>query len=116
MELDKTVFRQYDIRGYTQKSAGGLTPLLALCIGKALGSRLKPGAEVVVSGDHRDSTSELRDAIVYGYTSTGVNVRLDKNPVPSAGNNWYLIVNNLDGAVQITGSHNPAGFNGLKNQ
>ena len=119
MKLDKTVFREYDIRGYAQdapehNATANLTADLAFCIGKSLGSRLKIGATVVVSGDHRTSTSALRKAVVDGYTSTGVNVLLDENPVPSGGNNWYLIRHNLDGAVQITGSHNPWYFNGMK--
>ena len=119
MKLDRTIFRGYDIRGYAQDVpergiTANLTYDLALCVGKALGSRLKEGATVVVSGDHRASTSDLRKAIVDGYISTGVNVRLDESPVPSGGNNWYLIRHNLDGAVQITGSHNPAHFNGIK--
>ena len=118
MNFDKKIFREYDIRGYAQDVSenitANLTPELALCIGKALGSRLKEGATVVVSGDHRDSTPALRNAIVNGYISTGVNVLVDNNPVPSAGNNWYLITRKLDGAVQVSGSHNPSYYNGIK--
>jgi phosphomannomutase/phosphoglucomutase len=119
MKVDRVVFRGYDIRGYAYDAPEkniqtNLTPELALCIGKALGSRLQAGSTVVVSGDHRDSTPALREAVVNGYISTCVNVHLDNQPVPSAANNWYLIRHNLDGAVQISGSHNPWYFNGLK--
>lgn len=119
MNLDETIFREYDIRGYAQDVPEkgikiNLTSQLALCIGKALGSRLREGATVVVSGDHRISTPDLREAIVYGYAYTGVNVKFDEYPVPSAANNWYLIRHNLDGAVQVSGSHSPFYFNGIK--
>ena len=119
--LDSNIIRGYDIRGFTvpievgnETVAANLTPKVAELIGKVLGSRIGPGSTVVISGDMRDSTSGLIDALILGYISTGVNVQIDRSQVPSGGNNWYLITRNLDGAVQVTGSHNPAEYNGLK--
>ncbi|MBD3184870.1 hypothetical protein GF312_21485 [Candidatus Poribacteria bacterium] len=119
MKIDATIFRGYDIRGYThdvpeKDIKKNLTEDVALNIGMALGSRLEEGSTVVISGDHRIMTTKLRQALVDGYTAVGINVKVDEGQVPSGANNWYLIRHGLDGAVQVTGSHNPWYFDGMK--
>lgn len=122
INIDSAIFRSYDVRGVVRdtKNPDGtitkanLTPEVVNLIGKALGSRIPEGSTVVISGDHRESSKKLIDALVKGYTSTGVNVKVSYTPTPTGGNNWYLISNDLDGAVQVTGSHNPPEYNGLK--
>lgn len=116
-QIDPTMVREYDIRGFAMPEPGrkvNLTSDVARHIGLAFGSRLQAGSKVVVTADARLTSGDLRRAVVEGYAATGVNVLTDRDPVPSGVISWYAGRNNLDGACQITGSHNPAYFNGLK--
>ena len=90
----------------------GLSPGSALAFAQALGTYLK-GGRVVLSRDSRPSGSMLRHAVIAGLESCGCEVHdLGITPTPTVG----LAVRKLDavGAIQITASHNPAPWNGLK--
>src|SRR5258706_12656767 len=90
----------------------GFSPGAALAFAQALGTYLK-GGRVVLSRDSRPSGMMLRHAIIAGLESCGCEVHdLGIVPTPTCG----LAVRRLDaaGAVQITASHNPAPWNGLK--
>ena len=90
----------------------GLTPSAALAFAQALGTYLK-GGPIVLSRDSRPSGEMLRHAVLAGLTASGCVVHdLGIAPTPTVG----LAVRRLNaaGAVQITASHNPAPWNGLK--
>jgi phosphomannomutase len=90
----------------------GLTPQAALAFASALAARVG-GGPVVVSRDGRPSGVMLRHAVVAGLTAGGCVVHdLSVAPTPTVG----LAVKALGaaGGVQITASHNPAEWNGLK--
>jgi phosphomannomutase len=90
----------------------GLTPELASAFAAALGTHLQ-GGRVALSRDGRPSGSVLRHAVLAGLLSAGCDVDdLGVVPTPSCG----LAVRRLEaaGAIQITASHNPAEWNGLK--
>jgi phosphomannomutase len=90
----------------------GLTPAVALAFASALGAHTGGGL-VVVSRDGRPSGSMLRHAVLAGLTAAGCEVRdLQVAPTPTVG----LAVRYLraGGGIQITASHNPAPWNGLK--
>ncbi|HVS36007.1 MAG TPA: phosphoglucosamine mutase, partial [Gemmataceae bacterium] len=97
------------IRGVVGRS---LTPADALAFASALGAHVN-GGPVVVGRDGRPSGVMLRHAILAGLTAAGCKVYdLDVAPTPTVG----LAVRTLTaaGGVQITASHNPAEWNGLK--
>ncbi len=97
------------IRGVIGQS---LTPADVLAFASALGAHVN-GGPVVVGRDGRPSGVMLRHAILAGLTAAGCEVRdLDTAPTPTVG----LAVRTLKaaGGVQITASHNPAEWNGLK--
>ena len=97
------------IRGVVGRS---LTPAVALAFASALAAHVR-GGRVVVSRDGRPSGAMLRHAILAGLTAAGCEVRdLGVAPTPTVG----LAVRTLQaaGGVQITASHNPAEWNGLK--
>jgi phosphomannomutase len=97
------------IRGIVGRS---LTPAVALAFASALGEHVR-GQAVVVSRDGRPSGKTLRYAVLAGLTAAGCEVHdLGVAPTPTVG----LAVRTLSaaGAVQITASHNPAPWNGLK--
>jgi phosphomannomutase len=116
-QIDSTMVREYDIRGYAMAAPGrtvNLDSTVAQHIGMAMGSRLPAGSTVVITGDARLTSADLRRAVAEGYALTGVNVLTDVQPVPSGVISWYAGRHRLDGSCQITGSHNPSYFNGLK--
>ncbi len=106
------IFRAYDIRGIVGET---LTKEIVYDIGRALASEAKElGSQIVVIGrDGRISSPTLAEALSRGIASTGCNV-LDIGMVPTPV--LYFVVQHTDGrtGVMITGSHNPAEYNGLK--
>ncbi len=97
------------IRGVVGRS---LTPAVALAYASALGSHVG-GRRIVVSRDGRPSGAMLGHAVLAGLTAAGCEVHdLGVAPTPTVG----LAVRTLQaaGGVQITASHNPAEWNGLK--
>ncbi len=116
-QIDSTMVREYDIRGYAMPAPGirvNLDTQVARHMGMALGSRLPVGSTVVVTGDARLTSADIRRAVAEGYATVGVHVITDTQPVPTGVLSWYAGRHRLDGSCQITGSHNPAYFNGLK--
>jgi phosphomannomutase/phosphoglucomutase len=110
--VDPGIFKAYDIRGIVDRT---LTTSAARAIGAALGSE---GAahnvrEICVGRDGRLSGPKLRDALIDGIRSAGVGV-VDIGMVATPM--LYFSTYHLDTAsgVEITGSHNPPDYNGLK--
>jgi phosphomannomutase / phosphoglucomutase len=128
-DIDPTIVRGYDVRGFVRPVRHGkkelrqnLTAELAEAFGRALGSMLPVGATVAVTSDHRELSPELVAGLTRGYTAVGIHV-LHNSPQPLYGGKsflptgaltWFLLKSNLDGSVQVTGSHNPPEFNGFK--
>lgn len=113
MSIAPGIFRQYDIRGIVDKD---LTTEAARAIGAAYAANMlqhKIIGSVAVSRDNRPSGSKLRDALVDGLTSAGVDV-IDIGVVPTPLNYWALHHLPVVGGIQITGSHNPPEYNGFK--
>jgi phosphomannomutase/phosphoglucomutase len=81
----------------------------------ALGSeaKLKGVKTIVVARDGRLSSPELTNGLIRGITSTGRDV-LDIGLVPTPM--LYFVAQHTEGrtGVMVTGSHNPANYNGLK--
>ncbi len=107
------IFRQYDIRGIVGKD---LTVEAAEAIGRAyavlLAERGISGA-VAVGRDNRPSGAALRDALVKGLTTSGLDV-IDVGIVPTPLLYWSLHHLPVIAGIQITGSHNPPEYNGFK--
>ncbi len=91
---------------------GSLTPGVALAFAAALGKHAT-GGKILLSRDGRPSGSVLRHAVLAGLLASGCEVHdLAVAPTPTVG----LAVRTLQaaGAIQITASHNPGEWNGLK--
>src|SRR4051812_24308120 len=113
MTIAAAIFRQYDIRGVVGKD---LTVEAARAIGMAYAANLEEHnvrGTIVVGRDNRPSGTSLRDALVDGLTSTGVDV-VDVGIIPTPLNYWALNHLRVIGGIQITGSHNPPEYNGFK--
>lgn len=89
-----------------------LTPEIACRFAAAHGTFLA-GGSVVVCRDGRPSGDMLRRAVVAGFQSTGCAVQdIDIAPTPTCG--FAVKQFRAAGGIQITASHNPAEWNGLK--
>ena len=112
MEVNKYIFREYDIRG---KVEDDFPSEVVVNLGKAFGTFIKRsgGQEIALSGDVRLSTPELINQFKEGVLSTGVDV-INIGIVPTPVNYYSMFKLDVAGAVQITGSHNPPEFNGFK--
>ena len=108
-----TVLREYDIRGIIGETLGADD---ARAIGRAFATLLRQagGRTVAVGYDGRVSSPMLEHALVEGLTASGCDVvRIGMGPTPML----YFAeasAQDVDGGIQITGSHNPANYNGFK--
>ncbi|KFC80950.1 phosphoglucomutase/phosphomannomutase, partial [Buttiauxella agrestis ATCC 33320] len=104
-----TCFKAYDIRG---KLGEELNEDIAERIGRAYGEYLKPKT-IVLGGDVRLTSERLKLALAKGLQDAGVDV-LD---IGLSGTEeiyfatWHL---NVDGGIEVTASHNPMDYNGMK--
>jgi len=111
--FDPTILREYDIRGSIGETLG---PDDARAIGRGFGTLLRRagGRLVAVGYDGRISSPMLEHALIEGLTASGCDVRrIGMGPTPML----YFAeasAEEVDGGVQITGSHNPANYNGFK--
>ncbi|WP_300319051.1 phosphomannomutase CpsG [Idiomarina sp.] len=104
-----TCFKAYDIRGQLGTE---LNEDIAYRIGRAYGEFLKPKT-IVVGGDVRLTSEELKLALANGLRDSGVDV-LDIGL--SGTEEIYFATSHLgvDGGVEVTASHNPMDYNGMK--
>ena len=111
--LKSTIFREYDIRGVAESEL--LSPDVEL-LGRGLGTYLirhGGGRKINVGRDCRLSSTRLRDALVKGLQSAGCEVT-DIGVVPTPVLYFSAQYLNANGAIMITGSHNPPEYNGFK--
>ncbi|ALG59834.1 MULTISPECIES: phosphoglucomutase/phosphomannomutase PgmG [Citromicrobium] len=111
--FDPTILREYDIRGVIGET---LEADDARAIGRSFGSMLRRsgGSRVAVGYDGRQSSPMLEHALVEGLTASGCDVvRVGLGPTPML---YYAeaSADDVDGGIQITGSHNPPNYNGFK--
>ena len=112
MSVPAEIFRAYDIRGIAGRT---LTAATVREIGRALGSlaRERGAPAFAVGRDGRLSGPELAGALMDGLNAAGADVvELGVVPTPVT----YFAAHHLGcgSAVMVTGSHNPADYNGLK--
>ncbi len=114
MDVPSFIFRQYDIRGVVDQE---LTAPVAHAIGRAVAtiarSRIGRDPRVAVGRDNRPSGELLARAVRDGVAQAGGSA-VDVGLVPTPA--LYLALHELevDGGIQVTGSHNPPEFNGFK--
>ena len=114
MDVPATIFRQYDIRGTTGDQ---LTPALARAVGGAFatlaGERLGRPPRIALGRDNRPSGPSLADGVAQGIVAAGGRV-IEVGMLPTPALYFATHVLEVDGGLQVTGSHNPPEFNGFK--
>ena len=109
---DPSLFKAYDIRGVITTA---LTPAAVTRIGAGIGARAAAAGvpTLCVGRDGRLSGPALRDALIEGLTSAGVDV-VDIGMVPTPLLYFSTVQLGTGSGVELTGSHNPPEYNGLK--
>ncbi len=110
--IDPGLFKAYDIRGVVERN---LTRGAVRAIGAALGAQAHERAvrEIAVGRDGRLSGPWLRDALIDGIRSAGIDV-VDIGQVTTPMLYFATYHLQTGSGVEITGSHNPPEYNGLK--
>jgi len=108
----RTVLREYDIRGIFGDT---LTEADAYALGRTYAAiAAEEGAKrIAVGRDGRTHSGMLEAALVRGLNEGGIDVTIvGEGPSPMLYFATYYL--DVDGGIQVTGSHNPADYNGFK--
>ncbi|WP_309498803.1 phosphomannomutase/phosphoglucomutase [Sulfurovum sp.] len=112
--IEKSIFREYDIRGIFEKELNEKSVKL---IGYHLGQKIAGDKVVAIGYDARSHSPLLRDYLASGLNAAGCKV-LDMGMVATPVNYYsnYIDFDGLhtDASIMITGSHNPSEYNGFK--
>src|SRR5437667_205647 len=110
--LNPHVFRAYDVRGLVGQD---INPGVFRQVGRAYATLIRRdgGRRVAVGQDNRVSSAALKAAFVEGVRAAGVDV-VDVGLVTTPILYFATAHWRLDGGANITGSHNPVEYNGVK--
>ncbi len=111
-QFNPTILREYDVRGIVGDT---LTSADAYALGRGYAAlAVEEGAKrIAVGRDGRTHSPELESELVRGLTEGGIDVvRIGMGPSPMLYFATYHL--GVDGGIQVTGSHNPADYNGFK--
>jgi len=108
-KFNPSIFREYDIRGTYELN---LFDADAYQIGLNYAATLKNG-KVAVGFDGRVSSPALSNALISGLNDGGIDV-VNIGLVPTPATYFAAFHLDLDGAIMVTGSHNPPDQNGFK--
>ncbi len=115
MEINPKIFKAYDIRGvYKQDFDDDFAYQLGLAFGQFRQKETeKESISVVVAGDMRISTPQIKEKLIQGLIDKGVEV-IDVDLVSTP--TFYFAVSLLqsDGGIIVSASHNPKEWNGFK--
>ena len=109
MQVDTSIFKAYDVRGLYP---GEINEEVARQIGRGFVTYLK-ASRIAVSRDMRVSSPGLAAAFMDGARMQGADV-VDYGMMGTDMLYFAVVNDNLDGGAQITASHNPGKYNGIK--
>src|SRR5215218_7725080 len=111
-QFNPTILREYDIRGIVGDT---LTEADAYALGRSFAAlaREEGARRIAVGRDGRTHSGMLEAALVRGLTEGGITaVLIGQGPSPMLYFATYYL--DVEGGIQVTGSHNPADYNGFK--
>lgn len=111
-KFHSSVLREYDVRGIVGET---LSLVDASALGRAFATVVKRsgGQRIAVGRDGRLTSEDFQAAVIEGVTSCGVDV-VDVGLGPTPMTYYSVFELDLDGAIMVTGSHNPSNYNGFK--
>jgi len=104
-----SIFKPCDIRG---KYPAELDENTALSLGRAVGAKIQH-EEILVGGDVRLSTNDLKESLIKGLLESGSRV-IDIGRVPTPVFYFARHTMGIHNGIMVTASHNPAIYNGFK--
>ena len=110
--FNPTILREYDIRGIVGDT---LTEADAYALGRTFAAiaRDEGARRIAVGRDGRTHSGMLEAELIRGLTEGGIDVvQVGMGPSPMLYFATYYL--DVDGGIQVTGSHNPADYNGFK--
>jgi phosphomannomutase len=110
--FNPTILREYDIRGIV---GGTLTEADGYALGRTYAAlaRDEDARRIAVGRDGRTHSGMLEAALIRGLIEGGVDVvQIGMGPAPMLYFATHYL--DVDGGLQVTGSHNPADYNGFK--
>jgi phosphomannomutase/phosphoglucomutase len=115
IQINQTIFREYDIRGLAGKELSrDFAYQLGLTYAEfAFTKTQKTSLTVTVGRDCRLSSDEYAEGLISGLTDAGIHV-IDIGVCPTPLTYFSIYHYHTDGGIMITGSHNPAEYNGFK--
>ena len=116
VEISRSIFKKYDIRGKAQGADAPINPAVARRIGQAFGTYVQQAENkklVVVGRDNRASSPELAQAAIAGINASGCDV-LDIGIVSTPLVYWHAMQQGEAGGLMVTGSHLAPEYNGFK--
>src|ERR1035437_9168627 len=113
--INETIFREYDIRGITGKELNAeFAYQLGLTFSEwAFKKSNLTSLTIAVGRDCRLTSDEYAESLMRGLADAGMNV-IDIGTCPTPLTYFSVFHYETDGAIMITGSHNPAEYNGFK--
>lgn len=110
MNVDTSIFKAYDIRGIYPES---INEDIAYLVGQGYASYVNPGSEVLVGHDVRLHSEDLKMKVIEGLVDAGVSV-VDVGLIST--DMYYFGVGHFgfSGGIQVTASHNPPEWHGMK--
>jgi phosphomannomutase / phosphoglucomutase len=112
--VNPQIFRQYDIRGVVgQDIDAEIAELIGRAFATIVGDEVDARPRVALGRDNRLSSDGLAGALRAGLAAAGAEV-VDVGTVPTPALYFASAYLETDGAIQLTGSHNPPEYNGFK--
>jgi phosphomannomutase len=109
MKIDPSIFKAYDVRGLYPAE---INEQVARQIGRGFVAYLKPN-QIAVSRDMRVSSPAIATAFIEGAREQGADV-IDYGMMGTDMLYFAVVKDSLDGGAQVTASHNPGKYNGIK--
>lgn len=111
-QVERSVFRAYDIRGVIGKE---LNADDFYTIGRAISVRLYAlkRSKIFIARDGRLTSDELTTALKQGLLDSGITV-IDLGAAATPVMYYAVNTTEIDCGLMVTGSHNPADYNGIK--
>src|SRR5689334_9885394 len=111
-QFNPTILREYDVRGIVGNT---LNEADAYALGRSYAAlaREEGARRIAVGRDGRTHSGMLEAALIRGLTEGGIDVmQIGMGPSPMLYFATHYL--DVDGGIQVTGSHNPADYNGFK--
>jgi len=111
-KFNPTILREYDIRGIVGDT---LDEVDAYALGRTFAAKAgdESAKRIAVGRDGRTHSGMLEAALIRGLTEGGIDVvQVGMGPSPMLYFATHYL--DVDGGIQVTGSHNPSNYNGFK--